>query len=519
MNRASKQSMRCVVVIAGVVFSPLLSGCGNYTSTKFDIAASKPNSDIGGIPFTLNKAQPTVARVPGSNGMPDTYSVTWTYVPDPSQRYVISLDPSWTANIDWTVTLDDSGSLGQTNGKVTDQTVAVLTSLAKLAGAAAAAAIPQIEQKRLPPPPQPQTDQSKWVKEIGEILRSNFSRNLLFDEETRTCKLGNVKQLADRWIVLSKLLVRLAAVNGATKFTFKDSTDRVMLETALCSSDPSIPPDPLKTPDSIQHYLTDGDDANLTAFALRINQLIFTFDRKGLASIKSDVIKQANILYAQSTANPYLGSDAGWAKKVAQNDLQIAMINDAIATVSSQRRGFLLDLTEISESEWEGRRISEINEEIQARQFALRANEMSPDNKVPIPDNETNDPTIKALLRQKAGILGLLPVYDQIGVLSAIPPSDTKFKDAQSLLPSLQKQLADAEAGLTTTKASAKADDPVRAELLSVPSGSTYPSTQNSSQWIVEQLKAKNVAIRPSYVIVLEPAPTSSSTSQPTGGH
>lgn len=460
----------------------VLVGCGNFTSKSFDISKSKLNQDIDGIPFTLNKPQFTVTRTPGASGGPDSYQVTVAYVPDSDQRYVLKMSPLWTASIDWTVSTDENGSFADTNGKAVDQTVPILTSLAKLAGAVAAA-------------DSYETPEDTQLIAIDTALTNNFTNPTpkIFVERTRICEVAtpnDVAVLKSRWELLHPHLSILATENRMASFTYLDLTDRVLLETALCL----VQPPPGTVPSTVQSTLNDPTlDPSVKALAQQIKDKFLTFDRSGLVSLKADMVKQRNLLYAQLTTKPPDSSET----VLKDNAKVLKMLTQAISLTTKPPRGLLLDLTDLSISQWQSRRITELNNKIQARQFADRANAMpGPENR-PVNDYEAYDQELTQLQLQKAAILGLIPAYRQIIALNAIPVSDPRYKNAQAELPLLQKQLADAESALTPAKSMSKADDPAVAAFL------TAGDKPITSEWIVGRLGKKEVY--PYYVIVLEP--------------
>jgi hypothetical protein len=94
MESSLRPAYATLTRLAVPILLPLvLAGCGTLTSKSFDITQPPSKEDIGGIPFTLNKPQFTITRVPSADGGPDVYQTKIDYVADSTQRYVIQMTP------------------------------------------------------------------------------------------------------------------------------------------------------------------------------------------------------------------------------------------------------------------------------------------------------------------------------------------------------------------------------------------------------------------------------------------
>jgi hypothetical protein len=345
------------------------------------------------------------------------------------------------------------------------------------------------------------------LDKIDKALKDNFASPTpqIFDEQTRQLRSATAVELAmleSRWAELRPRFATLATENRLASFTYVDISDRILLETALRV----LPTQTL--PDTVQHQIKDGTDPNIKGTANQIADAFYTFDRATLTALRADTVKQRAIIFAQLRAKP---TDS-LTEPVNKNNTVFNMLNKTISELNTPPRELLLDLIELSPSAWQSRMLATLNKKIQARQLAVRADEMPGSAEGAVNDKESGDSDLMTLQRQKAAVLGLLPEYEQVVALRAIPPTDAKYKDAQAALPALEKQLLDAEAALMPVKPASKPDDPVVAAFLKA------NGKPMDAAWIRQQLEAQGIYGRPGYVVVLEPvapAPSGPGNTQP----
>jgi hypothetical protein len=117
----------------------LLGGCtSSYQAVRLDSSGDYTGLSSGqtvGVPFTLTKPEFTIKKIEGSD--PERYQITAAYVPDPSQRFALRLDPTWLSKIDFNMVLGPGGGLTSTSADVKDQIIPFATSMVKLAASAA----------------------------------------------------------------------------------------------------------------------------------------------------------------------------------------------------------------------------------------------------------------------------------------------------------------------------------------------------------------------------------------------
>jgi hypothetical protein len=455
-----------------------LTGCSNLATQKVDATDRAASKDIGGVPFTLNKPQFTVTRTPGSSGAADTYQLRVDYVPDPTQSYVVQLHPNFNVGVDWTVTLDDGGSLSDSNAKLTDQSVAVLSSVAKLA--AAAFLLDKYDQP-----------EHQQVAMIDSTLTTDLQGRSpqIYDRTAgglRSISQAEAARLLERWRQLKVLFDSLAAENQLASYTYGNETDREILDTALHL----MPP----TTSTLITGAIGAGDPDLAALAQQARHSLERIDRQALTKMKADLVKKRAQIYAQiTTIAPSQASQTA----LDQNKKALGLVADALKHVNEPPRGLLLDLTDLSSTEWQRRTIATLNKQIDLRRSIIR------DGGVTVAgDVETNDGPLRQLLLRKASVLGLVPEFTQLASLRAASTTDPeKYAKAQASVATLQKELSDAETALTPVAPTTKPDDPSVAAL--VVNQQAAPVTQ---EFIRAKLNDRGIPGRPAYVVVLQPA-------------
>ena len=476
----------------------LAAGCGgnSYLSKRYAIPEPAVSRDIGGIPFTLNKPEFTVIRTPGSNGEPDSYQLKVAYVPDPTRRYVVRLDPATFANTDWTVTLDDGGSLNDTNGKITDQSAILLSSIAKLGLSVAALS---------------KTEKSQ-VEQIGEVdtkLRENFTaaNPKIFSDATgklENATRAEVASMTKSWNAMEPELRKLAEEGRIAAFAYSEPIDRLVLETGMRLF-------PTTTPQEITTGIANTD-LQIRSVAYQARNSLDAFEKARLEAQKADLLKQRRNLYERQRTL----ADEDIDKQIKTNKEKLNIVSAAIKELQASPREVLLQVVDLSHGDWQRRRLKGLNAEIENRRFADRV-VASMRGANPAQDIEAKDAELQRLLEQKAAVLGRLSEYRELKELQAIPPTDpVKFNKAATAILALQKLVQDAEAGLNPAAPDVKPDEPSVAALAVIRS-----SDAPDSNWILNQLDAQSIKIRPRYVVVLHPTidakPNASNQSQESG--
>jgi hypothetical protein len=114
-----------------------LAGCGTTVSTKkLPAHTSSADNRLHGVPFVLNRPKIAITRTPAGPGQVERFEIRIDHVPDPTQRYSLNVDPNWFSSVDFSVTLDENGSIVEVSAKTISQVAPVLTAIGKLAVAA-----------------------------------------------------------------------------------------------------------------------------------------------------------------------------------------------------------------------------------------------------------------------------------------------------------------------------------------------------------------------------------------------
>lgn len=476
----------------------LLVGCANYKTRAVDLTKATENSELAGMPFTLNKPQFTITRIPGGADAADRYTLTPNYVPDPTQRFAVSIHPSVLSSVDWTLAWDEGGSLTDSNGKFTDQSVAVLASVVKLAGAAAA-----FDSNEVP--------QTTSVQYIDARLTKNAvsATPMIYDpvsQDLVAASSADVQWLSQAWAQMKAQLEDLANQGRLNAFTYQDIGERRVLLTALYLSKPDAI---AKRPDLTAYKASVDPAITKEAIAKRpyAFQVLAAYDDLDLARLNA--IK-AGAVKAQSRAAADLRQMGAPKAKFDSNatiKLQasvVAMAANAIDAVTVSPNDRLFALAKLPLAEWQARRVNELNQAIGERQAALRGTAAA---SIPSTgDIERDDPALIVLQRRKATVLGMLDAFDQAEALRRVSSQDPEaFANAQETRTSLLKRLAEAEAALVIAAATPKADDAVIAEWLQA-SEKDAPD----DLWI----QARTMGM-PLYVVVTRPAPPLSKPPPP----
>lgn len=439
---------------------------------------------MAGVPFTLNKPKFSVVRTPGADGI-DQYVITPTYVPDTSRRYAVRLHPPVTASVDWSLSLDESGSFSDANAKMTDQTVNILASAAKLA--VSVAALDRFER-----------DATLSLRDIDSVLQANFGSGTpqIFDETKkilRNASAGEVAAMRATWRDLLPRLLAQAELGKLSDYGYRDASERNLLLTAL-----HLNPGPTNArPRLLVHTGISTYQADLKRRGV-LFQILAAYDAYAPAALR-DIRKAA--IKARTTRLAVLRTVNTSAADIAADEEMIfeervaAYAKNAHGTLQAAPNEVIFSITDISAGEWAARRLLDLNRQIEERRVVIRASALGGTPGVGS-DPERSDPVLTELDRRKAIVLGLLSVQDQAVALDRVSPANPeKFKQAQEMRAALRKQLAEAEAALISAKSTPVAEGPVFAEYVQATAADTP-----DGNWVAARAEGK-----PQYVVVLQP--------------
>ena len=120
----------------------MATSCSTYSGQKLGTTPPPENKPIvaEGVPYNLVRPEYTLSRTPPAAGSQDpTYALTVAYVPDPSQRYSLKIDPGVLKAPDFTMKFGSGGVLSGTTATVTEQVTPFITAIGSFAASVIAA--------------------------------------------------------------------------------------------------------------------------------------------------------------------------------------------------------------------------------------------------------------------------------------------------------------------------------------------------------------------------------------------
>lgn len=488
----------------------LLSGCSSLTTQTYDPAKVTPSVPPPGIPFTLNKPQFTITHVPATATTPESYTAVPSYVPDSKQQFAVAMRPPWTASIDWTVSYDDGGSFAGTNAKVTDQSVATVTSFIKLA--AAGAALLDTSKK---------TDAQELALIEAELEANRKAQppRICCDDnhQLRPATAEESTSLRDHWLRMDGEMAKLAPDGQLSTFAYSSAEDRVVLRTAIRLTKVSY--------SSVQKLVDDATTENnriinspqnldpppvpatdMSKAAQQIKDAFGAYDLKALQAIQAAAVKARTAARNKLSLLDASRDDFARDPTIRLQTQIDAWAAEAINQIQAPPNDVLFHLAGLEGAAWEAQAITALNKRIDERTMAIRADALT--GKI-AGDAEAADPDLSELKYRKAAVLGLATVYEQTVALEKVPAtSPDAFKKAQDALAPLVKQLADAETAIATASPAVGAEPAFVADVLQADN-----PQEASDPWI-----KKRAFGMPDYVVVVapvsapQPSPTAAST-------
>lgn len=500
-----------------------LTGCGNLVTRPWVIANSKPGDDLGGVPFTLNSPALTVSRVPGQDGAPDVFAISTTYKPDPSRRYVLKVDPAILSSVDWTLTLDENGSLSDSNASITDNLPALITSVGKLAaagigagartplgGAGAQDCTPPVQPVDAPPMDAIAKAASQVFSTIPAKIAAPRAECLgptLPPDQPLRCwiEMHDVEAPKKHWASLLRSMEELDTKGRLrSAFAYESAPDRQLLVTVLRqlqATKPSIP--------ASVRAGKSSSNTTVKSKAFDIADSLATFDRRRLQAIKADAQKSVTNLYLQYSTLPESKKDLDAHREV------LAMSKDALAAIGKPI-DILLDVVDIDPREWQTRRVAHLNARLEELLQHRRVSGLADDELAK---------SIEGVAKERARVLDVAAEWQRRSDLQSQiddPKSPREVKALMDEIAFLDKRISDAEAAIKLPKKETKAADPQPAPYLlrdkaldallaqKPPADPCKPSPDLEAfraamyrSWISQKLGSA----RPPYVVVMEPMP------------
>lgn len=514
-----------------IVILSCLNGCGLISATRVDKTGLGGANSASSSPFTLNRLKPQIIRTPGTEGAPDTFTIVPIFEPDPSQRFVLNLNPGVFSSADWTMTFDESGTLTDTVAKTTDQTAATITSIAKLATTFLAGADQADPLK---------ANLDKINTAVSEVVKG--ASPCLPDALLGKCKRISSNEADAAWSSWLAFLNRMKVAFKEAQtpnLTYSDDLERRLLLVAFSTlwKGPDVEPGSIEPFVKLGQYVENGtdncDDATSefykylasTAFpdhdlgfykkaclsikpiAYRVYVAAKSADRSKLKAIKTEVLKSRTKLRSASKNDE---ND----ELLAVNFYNLNLAKIAASSIFSPETIFLLNLLDVEPATWRVKQIATLNKKIAQRQTDLRVPPITVDENIPdhVQDNESADAILSGLLRRKAALLGVLADYDAMVMMRMQLKGNQRAEDRKAaidIIGLLETRIAAAESALSPSKAAIKPDDPVVATFL-IPDENFSESKNNNtmSEWIIKNLGLHGSLgsnERPAYVLVYEP--------------
>lgn len=119
-----------------LVFTILATSCSSsYSGQKLGVDPKTTKEVVAeGVPYNLVRPEYTLSRTPPAAGAKDpTYALAVTYVPDPTQRYSLKIDPGSLKSPDFNMKFGSGGVLSSTTGTFTEQVTPFVTAIGSFA--------------------------------------------------------------------------------------------------------------------------------------------------------------------------------------------------------------------------------------------------------------------------------------------------------------------------------------------------------------------------------------------------
>jgi len=472
-----------VALCLGLLNALVLAGCGNLVARKYEVSSGKSGDRLEGVPFMLNKLYMKVQRIPGIDGLPDSYVLTPAYLPDPTQRYVLKVDPGWFAGVDWSLTFDDNGGITEASATVTDNLAPTIVAIGKLGSLAASLKSekhPLTEARTRAAPPATPPDSPLGRIDVTMTRNLRGSRVVLYDaDKGQFAWLAHDPAYLQRWHNLVSEVAQLQRHGHAEEgFEYSDLLDYRLLRTALflfTQAPPAVPP-------AVQNE-ANNPDSPVQARAAEIADAVTSFDRAKLQRIQKATLTATGTLFVSYATRPSVKS------AIEANQKVLSLVKDALKAIPPEV-ALLMDLMGMEAKTWQARRIDVINNKIQERLKVLRLQNSSP----------SGDLSLQKLQDERAIVLGVLEAQRRRRALEKIIVEQKdagSFKAMSDEIAYLDKVIADAEASLKAAKPEIKGEDPQPAAVFHA-----RRSEKVDKDWVLKQLPD---GARPVYVVVVQP--------------
>lgn len=492
--------VRHVAMAVTVSMAAVLAGCTTLSGSTFDYENVDKSKPLTGVPFTINKPAPTIVRTPGADGLPDKYSVAYSYVADPKGSYTLQISPGLLSSVDFSMSFDIGGSLQETSAKATDQAGPLLQSLGKLALAGAALDKATGDTKA-------DTQDSidiQWIKVRGQKFLGDAASRI-FDAASPSgrpvnpadrlafqdaisraeglAKLNKVKKeffyASDQEYVVLRALYALAKAEVGT------SIDTTTAETRLTSSDTTVPG------------------------ALLISEVKDAVRKGNLKVInrkKAELVAALQTERAQAEAKNWTGEDK------SKSILERLKFLKEVAALFPRPLQLLSDMTDMAPAEWQRRVIADLNVQLLAAEHEHRVLQSD------VVPNQTlinaSKARITGLQARKMSVLGVAQEHArrlEIARRLATTGESRSLKLLREERDELDGIIAAAETALKPKAKEVKADEAIMAHHFNV-------TTPLDSAGVIAKLENEQAGARPKYIVVTRRILSSTPPIAPPGG-
>lgn len=544
-----------------------LSGCTSLEGAKYNYGTSDENGKLKGVPFTLNKPVPTIVHVPATDDKRETYTTTFAYTADSKHRYTLTVNPSYLASVDFSLSFDALGSFTEGSVKTTDQSAALLTSVGKLALTMADASerAVDINVARLIE----KGDSMRLTSEDGanwESVKADL-RRLQIDKKV---KAEYVYRLPGERTVLRKIYGKAMEDLAARAKAYQPP----VVDTTV-----SAPTEPIPVPIPVPVQLK-GSAASRTAAAIATDEAkdvenfravidkVKGIDDKPLADAVVQAMNSGNIAALNGARSAEVAAlqvqraslelrDSPTVLQASKATItRISLLDKATEAIPEYLR-LAQSMAELSPTDWKRRTVAALNTDIDVRAHTVRiqlANSSKPLPSLgalecPIVSNEAEVTPLRGttaaktrtavpavapqnfviedlaalcqLKQKKAVVLGISTEYRRRAELASMlvtAGSPKELKLLRDEIASLDTTIADAESSLKTKAKETKTEEPYVAFYKNITS-----EAEETGQSVLTFVGDK----RPKYVILVRnldvgppsnPVPTSPPTDQPGRG-
>ncbi|RZL04170.1 MAG: hypothetical protein EOP36_01675 [Rubrivivax sp.] len=336
---------------------------------SYTYGAPTEGGKLAGVPFTLNKPIPTVVHTPASDDKPEIYSTTFTYTADSSRRYTLSVAPPTLVSADFSMSFDALGSLSEGSVKTTDQSAAILGSVAKLGLAFAT------------------LDQSKPGQKRSDVERLVGAGNAMQLTSAEKAEWERIKAELVRLRTGEKVKAEYVYTRPGERAVLRKIFKQSMVALVALAGVPEAAPPPAATPPAAgapEGPPTAVDEGAADVANFRAMQAVVAqkFEKPGADAIKS-AMANGDVATLKTMRSALVGKlqaqraaldldDGVDAVKSSGKTLeQVQVLKAAIKAIPDYLQ-LALSMAELSPTDWKRRTVAALNTDIDAAAHSVR---------------------------------------------------------------------------------------------------------------------------------------------------